>query len=110
MPILYFALSFLTLPLAISRISNMLSDVHQEGLFNSLDWIRHKVGVRFDENSEVVVKPGSIAAGVMCSWCSSIWLGILGTILLICNSEVTFFVSLPFALSTMAIFIEERII
>lgn len=104
---IYLLLSLITLPLAISRLSNMLSDTDQEGLFNSLDWIRYKLGVRYNENSEIEVKAGSIAAGVMCSWCSSIWFGILGTILLICNQEVTFFVSLPFALSTVAILIEN---
>jgi hypothetical protein len=95
------------MPLAVWRLSNMLSDTNQEGLFNSLDWIRSKLGVKYDYYSQPEFKSGSIAAGILCPVCSSIWFGILFTILLICNQEVTFYVSLPFALSAAAMLIQE---
>jgi hypothetical protein len=99
--------------LAVWRISNMLADTDQEGLFNSLDWIRHKVGVTYKTEPWNGIynvpygEPGSIAAGVLCVYCNSIWLGILFAILWFVNQKVTIIVSLPFALSAMAILIEE---
>jgi len=85
----------------------MLADEEQEGLFNSLDWIRYKVGVRYDANSVPVIKPGSIASGILCMWCNSIWIGILFTVALLCNQEATVIASLPFALSAITIMIED---
>ena len=103
----YLILSILTMPLAVWRISNMLADTEQSGPFCMLDWIRIKAGVRYDQFSDPVYKRGSIASGILCIVCSSMWFGILFTILLICNQKVTFFVSLPFALSAVTMLIEE---
>jgi hypothetical protein len=100
-------LLLITLPLAVWRISNMLADTEQSGLFNSLDWIRKKAGVKFNPDGTFYAKSGSIGDGLMCVLCSSVWVGILFTILLVCNQKVTFFVSLPFALSALAIFIQK---
>lgn len=85
----------------------MLSDTDQEGLFNSLDWIRNKVGVKWNSYGEPYGKEGSIAAGILCPYCSSIWFGIIFAILYLCNQKVTFYVALPFAVSAVAIFINE---
>ena len=104
---MYTILSILTMPLAVWRISNMLADTEQSGPFGMLDWIRMKAGVKYDQFSDPVYKRGSIASGILCLVCSSTWFGILFTILLICNQKVTFFVSLPFALSAMAMFIQQ---
>jgi hypothetical protein len=103
---IYLILSILTMPLAIWRISNMLADTDQSGPLGILNWIRMKVGIKYDYYSEPEFKPGSIAAGILCVQCSSLWFGILFAILLIVNYKVTFFASLPFALSAVAIFME----
>jgi hypothetical protein len=103
----YLILDLLILPFAVWRISNMLADTEQSGLFNSLDWIRRKAGVKFNPDGTFYAKSGSIGDGLTCVLCNSIWLGILFALLLIVNQEVTFFVSLPFALSALAIFIQK---
>jgi len=82
----------------------MLSDIDQEGLFNSLDWIRRKAGVAWGLQG-AYGKSGSIASGLLCPYCSSVWFGTVFTLLFLCNQRVTFFVTLPFAISTVAIFI-----
>jgi hypothetical protein len=106
-------LSAIVISLSVWRISNMFADINQEGLFNSLDWIRYKVGVRYKDNPGAGTynipygKPGSIASGILCMWCNSIWVGTLFTIFAVCNLKVTTIGSLPFALSAVVIFIEE---
>jgi hypothetical protein len=102
----YLILSLVAMPLAVWRLSNMLSDTSQSGLFDSLNWIRAKIGVKYDDKSEPY-GDNTFAEGVLCIKCNSIWFGILFTILLICNQKVTFFVSLPFALSAITIWIED---
>lgn len=103
---IYLILSLITMPIAVWRISNMLADVRQEGLFHSLDWIREKAGVKFNTFNEPEVKYGSVASGLLCVWCNSIWFGILGTIVLLINHSLAFYCSFPFALSAVAIAIE----
>jgi hypothetical protein len=106
---------FILIALAVWRLSNLLADTDQEGLFNSLDWIRAKVGVTrrdypsYGEYNVHYGKPGTIAAGILCVYCDSIWFGILFTVLWFINHEVTIIVSLPFALSAVAIFIQKGI-
>lgn len=110
---IYLILSLITLPLAIWRLSNMFADTDQEGLFNSLDWIRNRSGVTYKDYpsygqyNQPYGEPGSIAALMLCLYCSSIWFGVIFSIMLFCSTKLTFFVSLPFALSSMTIFIGD---
>jgi len=98
---------FILIGLAVWRISDMLSDTNQSGLYGTLDWLRSIVGVKYDANSIPFGKYGSIASGILCLLCCSVWLGFLFTILWCINQKLTILVSLPFALSAVAILIED---
>lgn len=100
-------IAIVIIPLAVWRISNMLSDYEQVGPFDILHKIRIRTGMYYDQWSQPMYKSGSFADMMSCVYCNSIWLGIVFTILWLVNQEVTIIVSLPFALSAMAIIIEE---
>lgn len=102
-------LAFFAIPLAVWRLSNMLADTEQSGPLALLDWIRLHAGVKFDEHSMPYAENGSFGQMLICVYCNSIWIGILFTIGLIINIQVTTIVSLPFALSAIAIFVQEII-
>lgn len=97
------------LSLAVWRVSNLLADSDQAGPLNVLHELRFKLGVKYDENSIPYAESGSIGELVICIYCSSIWLGIIAMLCYYWNSKVTIFVSLPLALSALAIIINERI-
>lgn len=102
-----FIVAILVIPLAVWRVSNMLSDTSQSGPFGALDWIRHISGVKHDEHSVPYAGKGSIAEMLLCVYCNSIWIGIFFTVAFLVNQIVTIILSLPLALSAVAIFLEE---
>lgn len=102
-------IAILVLPLATWRISNMLADYEQSGPFGILDKLRMWAGVRFDEHSMPITKPGSLAQLIICVYCNSIWVGLLFTLGCIVSIKVTTFVGMPFALSAVAIIVQEHI-
>lgn len=102
-------MELVVIALAVWRISNLLSDTDQTGPFNILTWIRIKAGMKYDMYSQPTTIPGSFADMLMCVYCNSVWIGLIFTLLYLYNQEVTFFVSLPFALSAVAIIIQEGI-
>ena len=87
----------------------MLSDTDQSGPFQILDRIRSWVGVKYNANSVPYTKPGSLADLVTCIYCNSIWIPIPFIILWFINHTLTIIVSLPFAFSAIAIFMQEWI-
>jgi hypothetical protein len=93
--------------LAVWRVSNLLSDTTQVGPFGVLEYIRTKLGVRYDQWSKPFAPKGSIAEAILCVYCNSVWVGLVFTIALLCNQKVTVIASLPLALSAVAIIIDE---
>jgi hypothetical protein len=83
----------------------MLADTDQSGPFELLDWLRGLVGVKYTDGIPYW-KPGSLAALISCSDCSSVWLGMLGVVAFAVAPMLTIFVSLPFALSAVAMLLE----
>lgn len=100
---------FLLASLAVWRIGNMISDIDQAGPFGVLDWIRLKIGVKFDTYSVPFTERGSLADLMMCIYCNSLWIGVVFLILILINQTLTIIVSLPFALSAVAIILQEFI-
>lgn len=86
----------------------MLSDTSQAGPFEILHAIRHWFGVRFDDYSQPYGK-NQIGEAVLCVWCVSWWIGLVGMALWIISPAVAVLVSLPFALSASAILVENVI-
>jgi hypothetical protein len=93
---------FFILGLATLRLANMLSDVEQGGPWDMLTWFRIKSGVRFDQESKPYGTT-SLARGILCPFCNSMWFGILFTIGYVLVPDATLFVALPFSLSAIAI-------
>jgi hypothetical protein len=91
--------------LAIWRITRLLGDPGEAGPWHVMDRIRLKIGVEYDEYSELV-GTNEFARGAICVKCLSIWLGALFALLYAISPIAAFFVSLPFALSAGAIIIE----
>lgn len=87
----------------------MLADTDQSGPGEMLDWIRAMVGVKYAPDSTPYWKSGSLASGLMCVRCSSVWFGFLAGVCYLINAHVTVFVALPFALSGAAILLQERL-
>mgnify|MGYP001134398697 FL=1 len=102
----YFYPALIVIPLAVWRVANMLADTDQSGPFELLDWLRARVGVKYADTNVPYWKHGSLANLVMCCDCSSVWLGIIATLAFVLLPEVTFFVSLPFALSGATMLLE----
>jgi len=110
----------LVLVLATWRLSSLLAD--EDGPFKFLERIRTWMGVRItvDEhgNEERVVPDAprgffhairkTIADGMLCRWCSSVWLGILLTAIYFIWSGIVW-LAFPLALSTLAIMVDAAI-
>ena len=100
-------ITLLILSAATWRISNLLSDTSQGGPFGLLYKLRSLVGVKYDEHSLPVVSPGSLAEGLTCVFCNSLWIGIAFAVLYCLFPVAAFYVGLPFALSAAAILIDR---
>lgn len=87
----------------------MLADTDQSGPFGILDKIRARAGVKFDERSNKVVKPGSLADMLTCVFCNSIWVALIFVMMYAFVETLTIFVSTVLALSAVAIFIQKGI-
>lgn len=88
-------IQLIILSLATWRISNLLTDETELGPFGALDFTR----AFFDEfvNSDVL----------KCLWCCSVWVGMILTLAVYFLPVITFWICLPFALSTIAIFVDR---
>jgi len=96
----------IVLALAVWRMSMMLSDVTESGPGDILHKIRARAGVCFDLNSNPYGK-NWVADGILCHKCSSIWFGAIGSLLLWLLPDLTFYVSLVFALSAVTVLLER---
>ncbi len=92
--------------LASYRLSTMLADVNRSGPWGLLDKIRYLAGVRFDQYSQPYATTG-LADGLLCIYCSSVWFGIVFTILYVLMKDIALYLALPFALSGAAILLNQ---
>ena len=84
------------LGLSTWRISSMF--INEDGPFDIFFRIREWIG---DE--------GFFAGLFSCVWCLSVWVAIFLTLSAIMNKTVTLYLMLPFALSAIAVILEEKI-
>lgn len=99
-------MELLILALANWRISSLLTNEDEHGPYEILDKIRWIVGIEYHEGFPYATN--EIAKLFMCVWCISIWVGIIQTILMLIIPDYTTWLFLPFALSTVAVIIEEQ--
>lgn len=92
------------LVLASWRISLLLASEH--GPYDIMDMVRHKAGVRYDENS-APYGTNVVSSSILCMWCNSFWVGMSIAIALLIGVPVWVF--LPLALSAGVIFLERML-
>lgn len=87
---------FIILGLATYRISHML--VWEDGPFNLFD------------NFQSLIEPCKFFQGLFsCVYCLSVWVGAILIFSAIMDKIVTVYLMLPFALSAIAVILEEKI-
>ena len=99
------SLEFVVLALATWRMASLLA--HEDGPGDVFTWLRHVLGVRYDEDSNLIGE-NWLAKGVLCLWCNSVWIGAVWTVLVVLLPW-TWWLALPFGLSTAAIALERWI-
>jgi hypothetical protein len=97
---------FLVLALAVWRLSSML--VNESGPWGVFEHIRYAAGVRYDEESERYAT-NEFAKVFVCMWCSSVWVSFAIAGLWYFAPVPLFIFCLPFALSAVAIALQETI-
>ena len=98
-----FVMDYLILALATWRLSSLL--VNEDGPWDLLAKLRKLIGIYYDERSEPQGK-NVVAQAMICVWCISVWVGLFMTVMY-SLAPFTVVLMLPFALSTVAIIIEE---
>jgi hypothetical protein len=92
--------------LATWRLTSLI--VNEDGPFELLSKLRHALGVRYDEHSEVY-GTNVIANALTCVWCASLWVAVFWAVLFLSYPKISLIIALPFALSAIAIMIERLI-
>lgn len=97
-------ITLILMPFATWRITSFL--VVEKGPFNIFDKLRILIGIRYNEMNEIYGK-NMIAEGLTCIWCASVWVAFGFVVLYYFLPNVSFWIELPFAISSIAIFIER---
>lgn len=106
---------FLLLPLAVWRLYRLFAT--DTGWHQWLRRLRVKLGVHYGKTPDGAVdyahwttEDGSLAEGLTCCWCSSLWWGILLTILLLfAPSWLYYLVVMPLNAGAICLFYENKI-
>lgn len=96
--------NLLILILACYRLSSLIAS--EAGPGQILVRFRHFCGVRYDELSRPFGING-LAEGLLCTWCNSIWIGLILAGLYFWQPTLTLGLCLPLALSAGAILIGQ---
>ena len=96
-------MELIVLALATWRMASLLSN--EDGPWDMLAKLRHLVGVRPDERG-VPYGTNTLAKGILCGWCSSVWIGLLWAVLYYLWPCV-WWLALPLALSAGAIVVDR---
>jgi hypothetical protein len=96
----------IVLALATYRLSTMLAHDWEAGPAGLLSKLRAKAGLLYTDSGDPVATPGSLAEGLSCIYCNSVWIGLIFTVvymlLSFVQSEIGFpaiILFLPLALS-----------
>lgn len=103
--------------LAVWRLASMLA--WEEGPFDLFPKIRYAFFVRYDQHTNMYVTHESTTAWgklreeigemLICVWCNSVWLGAGATLLYYLFPALTYWLSLPLALSAAAIVVQKHV-
>jgi len=100
-------LALIIFTLANWRISFALTSPEQDGPFGLLHWIRHFVGVRYNELGDMYAT-NEVAGAFTCLWCLSVWVGAVQCALYLMSPDLVLILMAPFALSAGAIIVDGK--
>lgn len=98
------ALELVVLGLATWRISHMLTS--ERGPFDMFIKLRDKMGFVHDEFGHVIGRPDTNV--LACTWCTSFWIAMI--LLVVFVDPLLWWMVVPFAVSAMAIIINEKLV
>jgi len=96
-------LDLVILALATWRMSHLLT--YEDGPWHLFERLRYLSGVRYDAESHEIATT-HLAEGVLCTWCNSVWFGMLWAALY-AMTPGAIYAALPLALSALSIAIQE---
>ena len=94
--------SLIILCLATWRLSVLIMD--DEGPYGVLERMRHVFGIRYNEYSQRYGL-NTWAQGLLCTYCNTVWIGLILAIVYLISPPVAVAIGLPFALSAFAIIV-----
>ena len=97
-------MNYLILALATWRISSLLAN--EAGPYDIFERSRKCAGTYYDEYSNPQGK-NELAKMLICLWCNSIWIGLVLAVGYWLLGDFVVWLSLPLALSTITILIDE---
>ena len=98
--------TWLLLAPAVWRLTSILH--REEGPFRIAQIVRNIVGVKYDDFSEPYGK-NVVSEAFSCMWCLSVWTALFLLISVVYLSDVlAALIVIPFGLSALTIFIEEK--
>lgn len=95
-------LDLVILALATWRMSHLLA--FEDGPWHLFERLRYLSGVRYDAESRQIATT-HLAEGVLCTWCNSVWFGMLWAALYTVTPWAIY-TALPLALSALSIAIQ----
>jgi hypothetical protein len=87
--------------LATWRLASLLSS--EQGPLGICSKFRTLAGIKFERGQDI--PQNKFASDLMCTWCMTLYTGIFWSMLNLINTDVAFYIALPFALSTIGILV-----
>jgi hypothetical protein len=106
------ALDLIVLVLATYRLSTMLANDWEAGPAGLLAKLRQRAGLLYSATGDQVVIPGSLADALMCTYCNSVWIGLIFTAIYMFLALTGFppvILFLPLALSGASIIVIQLV-
>lgn len=99
-------MDFVLLGLGTWRLTSLL--VEEDGPWDIFARLRHRVGVRYSENSQPFGK-NVIAEAFTCMWCASVWTAAVCSLGYLISPSLTRLLLFPLALSALCVGIERLV-
>lgn len=100
-------LEFALLVLAFWRLTSLVSQ--EDGPWDMFAKFRNFVGVRYDEYSQPTIFKNTIAKGIVCIWCASVWFAFPAAFLSPYTVGIVSFILNWLAISGLIILTDEAI-
>lgn len=99
--------TLIVLLLSSYRLSILLADVDEGGPWGMLTKMRGRAGVRFDDYSQPYGTT-MLSNMLLCTYCNSVWIGLVLTLLYLFFGSLAIWLALPLALSGGAVLLARE--